>query len=326
MLTFIYLLLFMYNMNFQDLKKIEKPDFYIDLAMRRSREKAKQIRSSKLKGSRLDKSRYIETRKIEVIKDTISNHMTKILKSYPSIDQLPEFYLELVKCTLDYPTLKKSLGALGWAIKKTEEFFRIYSSKINKCTDLLKINQFRREYFGRFASFIKQVSKELQYLEYARKIMKRYPTIKTSIPTIGIAGFPNIGKTTLLYKLTGSKPKIRDYAFTTLGINIAYYIKDDVRIQFVDTPGTLNRFNKMNEIEQVAYLALKLVAEKIIYIFDLTEPYPIKDQIKLYRELKKLDKPIVCYLSKTDILEKEKVDEFLKKYKCVNLDELKKLL
>ena len=314
-------------MNFQDLKKIETPDFYIDLAFRRATVTSELVRSAKMKGSRLTKSRYIENLKLESIKDTIVKHLTKVLKSYPSIDQLPEFYLELVKCTIDYPSLKKSLGALGWAIKRTDSFFMFYSNKIKNCQDLQKINQYRREFYGRFSSSIKQIRDELEYLEECRKIMRKFPTIKTSVQTIAIAGFPNIGKTTLLYKLTGSKPEIKSYAFTTKGINIAYYKKSNKRIQLLDTPGTLNRFNKMNSIEQQAYLAIKLVAEKIIYIFDLTEPYPLKDQIKLYNELKKLDKPIVCYLSKTDILDKKIVDEFLKKFSCLtDVKELKKVL
>ncbi len=312
-------------MNFQDLTKVENPDFYLDVAFRRAKEKSKQIRSSKLKGTRMEKSRYIETRKIEIIKDSLTSPLNKIVSSFPSIDNLPEFYIELIKCTLDYPHLKKSLGGVNWAGKRIEEFFRIYSSKINKCADLTKINQYRREYYGRISSFVKQIKKELAFLEEARKTMKGFPTIKTSIPTIAIAGFPNIGKTTLLYKLTGSKPEISNYAFTTKGINVAYYKKDEKKIQLLDTPGTLDRFNKMNYIEKQAYLAIKLLAEKIIYIFDLTESYPIESQLKLYNSLKKLEKPIICYLSKTDIIDKKIVDKFLKKQKCIkDIKELEK--
>ena len=312
-------------MNFQDLVKVETPDFYLDVAFGKTKTKARLIRGSQLKGTRVDKSRYIETRKLEIIKDSLVNCLIKIVKSFPSIDQLPEFYLEMVKCTIDYAYLKKSLGAVNWAIKRVDEFFRIYSSKINKCAELPKINQYRREYYGRISSFIKQIKKELAFLEQARKVMKQFPTIKTSIPTVVIAGFPNIGKTTLLYKLTGSKPEISNYAFTTKGINVAYYKKDDTKIQLLDTPGTLDRFNKMNYIEQQAYLAIKLLAEKIIYIFDLSESYPIESQLKLYRSLLKLDKPIVCYLSKTDIIDKKVVDEFLKKHKCItDIKELEK--
>ena len=197
-------------MNFQNLTKVENPDFYIDIAFGRAQRKAKQIRLSKLQGTRLEKSRYIETRKIEIIKDTLVIHFSNIVRSFPSIDQLPEFYIELIKCTLDYANLKKSLGGVNWSQKRVEEFFKIYSSKINKCKDMQKVNQFRREYYGRISSFVKQIKDELAFLEESRKIMKAYPTIKTSIPTIVIAGFPNIGKTTLLYKLTGSKPEINN--------------------------------------------------------------------------------------------------------------------
>ena len=73
----------------------------------------------------------------------------------------------------------------------------------------------------------------------------------------------------------------------------------------------------MNSIEKQAYLAIKLLAEKIIYIFDLTEQYPIESQLKLYKSLKKLGKPVVCYLSKTDIIDKEIVDKFLNEHKCI---------
>ena len=310
-------------MNFQDLVKVEIPDFYLDVAFRRTKEKARLIRGSQLKGTRMDKSRYIETRKIELIKDTLVNSLIKIVKSFPSIDQLPEFYLELVKCTIDYAMLKKSLGAVNWAIKRVDEFFKIYSSKINKCSDLQKINQYRREFYGRISSFIKQIKKELAFLEESRKIMKGFPAIKTSIPTIVIAGFPNIGKTTLLYKLTGSKPEINSYAFTTKGINVSYYKNENKKIQLLDTPGTLDRFNKMNYIEKQAYLAITLLAEKIIYIFDLTEPYPIESQLKLYKSLTKLGKPVVCFLSKTDVIDKKIVEEFAKKHKCIT--DIKKL-
>ena len=310
-------------MNFQDLVKVETPDFYLDVAFRRTKDKARLIRGSQLKGTRMDKSRYIETRKIELIKDVLVNSMIKIVKSFPSIDQLPEFYLELVKCTIDYAMLKKSLGAVNWAIKRVDEFFKIYSSKINKCSDLQKINQYRREFYGRISSFIKQIKKELAFLEESRKIMKGFPAIKTSIPTIVIAGFPNIGKTTLLYKLTGSKPEINSYAFTTKGINVSYYKNESKKIQLLDTPGTLDRFNKMNYIEKQAYLAITLLAEKIIYIFDLTEPYPIESQLKLYKSLTELGKPVVCFLSKTDIIDKKIIEEFAKKHKCIR--DIKKL-
>ena len=315
-------------MNFQGLKKIEDCSFYIGLAFRKANERSAIIRGSKkLKGTRLEKSRKMELLKIDVIRNVLSDRLLGTLKAFPDVDGLPEFYAELVKCTVDYPKLKKSLGALNWAKKKINDMHRNYTIKIRKCRDMKKINDYRREFYGRISSFLKQIKNELNYLEQARRVMRDYPSIKTGIKTITIAGFPNVGKTTLLFRLTGSKPDIQPYAFTTKGINVGYITQDkQKKIQILDTPGTLNRFDKMNNIEKQAFLALKLLAEKVIYVFDLTEPYPLDDQIKLYKRVKEMKKPVIVYLSKTDILDKKVVEEFSKRFGISTAEQIKKLV
>lgn len=311
-------------MNFQGLKSIEDYKFYIDLAFRKANERSSAFRGSKkLKGTKLEKSIKIEAVKVDAIKEVLSERLFGIVKAFPDIESLPEFYKELIKCTVDYPSLKKSLGAMKWARSKVGEMHGKYTKKIRKCRDINKINDYRREFYGRISSIIKQIKDNLKQIEQARKVMKNYPAIKTGAKTIAIAGFPNVGKTTLLFKLTGSKPDIQPYAFTTKGINVGYIKKDKEKIQFLDIPGTLDRFDKMNNIERVAFLALKMLAEKIIYVFDLTEPYPLKDQIKLFKQIKQLKKPVMIYLSKTDILKKEDVEEFSKKYKIFGIKQLK---
>jgi nucleolar GTP-binding protein len=319
-------------MNFQNLSHIETPDTYLDIAFRKAKKTVENVRGKtpirqESKEPRLEKSRKIETERISTIRNILYDRLIEIVKSFPSVDQLPEFYRELIKCTLDYPDLKKSLGAVNWSAKKVNEFFRIYQSKIAKTRVLEKINDYRREFYGRISSVVKKIKDELAYLEECRKIMKGYPNVKTSVPTVAIMGFPNIGKTTLLYKLTGSKPEINDYAFTTRSINISYIKTKDKKIQLLDTPGTLNRFEKMNNIERQAYLAVKCCSELIVYIFDLSEPFPLKDQISLFNNLKKFDKKTIVYLSKSDILEKATIENFKKKYNAItDAKELKEKL
>ncbi|MBW2978466.1 50S ribosome-binding GTPase, partial [Candidatus Woesearchaeota archaeon] len=189
------------------------------------------------------------------------------------------------------------------------------------------LNQNKKEFYGRISSLFKRAKSNFNFLENTRKTLKQFPIIKTKLPTIAIAGFPNVGKSTLLGKLSSSKPEVQVYAFTTKGIMIGYMQKDKEKIQLLDTPGTLNRLDKMNMIEKQAWLALKLLAEKIIYIFDLTEPFPLADQEELYKRVKQFQKPIIIYLSKTDILEKSKIDKFKNRYKVVtDIKELKKLI
>ena len=313
-------------MNFQDLKTVETADFYLDIAIKRTKKKMEKLREESLRGTPLQRSKFIELSKLESIESEIKQQFFPIVKSFPSLDNLPEFYKHLIEVTLDVVYLKKSLASLQWCAKKNGDFLRYYKQRIKLSTEIGRINQYRREFYGRLASTLKQIKPHLEYLEFARKTMRDYPTIKTSLTTVAIAGFPNIGKSTLLAKLTTAKPKIAVYPFTTQGINIGYAEINNEKIQFMDTPGTLARFEKQNVIEKVATLALKYVAEAIIYIFDLTEPYPLEQQIKLYEQLKKSRTPVITYLSKTDILNKAVVDDFKRKYDVVTtIEELKKI-
>lgn len=297
-------------MNFQSLTKVEDAQFYLDLAFRNSNTAVGKSREHVNSKDKIYKSRMVELDRVSSIKKTLTNLLENILKSFPSLDTLPKFYLELVKCTLEYSELKKSLGAVNWAKNSVMKFFSIYKSRIAKCRDIAKINSYRREFNGRVSSVLNQIDKQLSFLESARRVMKNYPTIKTGVYTIAITGFPNVGKTTLLYKLTGSKPEIKDYAFTTKDINVGYFMNGKDKVQVLDTPGTLNRFDKMNNIEKKAYLAMKYCANMIIYVFDITEPYPLQEQIELYEKIKEYGVPVFVYLSKKDILDKETIGKF----------------
>ena len=256
-------------MNFQNLPSVMDPEFYLDVAFRAAKQKVRTVRLTRVFKSKIEKLREIEKIRIKTVSSIISRHFKRIITSYPNIDKLPAFYLELVKSTLDYVLLKRSLASLGWVIKKSQELSRMYNSKIAKCEDSDKIGYYRREFYGRVSSLVKQLRRNLQIIENARKVMKDYPTVKTSAFTVVITGLPNVGKTTLLYKLTGSMPEINSYPFTTKGINIGYLKYGTKKVQLLDTPGSLTR-NRMNKIEKQAYLAVKYCADLIIYVFDLT--------------------------------------------------------
>jgi len=310
-------------MNFQGLRSVEDHNFYFDLAIKRTKKKVDEIRKQFHSGNPLFKSKKIELTKLESIESEIREQLINISKSYPSFDNLSEFYQHLIRLTLDLPYLKKSLAALKWCTEKNSEFLRKYKEKIKHTTEIPRMNQYRREFYGRIGSTLKQIRDNLSYLEKARRTMLSYPSIKTGLSTIVIVGFPNVGKSTLLSQLTTSKPKIENYAFTTQGINQGFATFNDEKIQFLDTPGTLNRFEKQNAIEQISTLAIKYLAEAIIYVFDLTEVFPMEKQVKLYQNLKKTKKPILIYLAKTDITDEDTVNKFKKKYKVLNVKELK---
>ena len=224
-------------MNFQSLIMVEKADFYLDIAFRQGKEAAERFRQKKCK-DRLTKSKSIELERIKAVEKSLDKSLGRILNSFPAIDDLPPFYNELVRTTIDYESLKKSLGGVNWAKKRVALLSGTYETKLKRAREISLMNSARREFYGRIASVLKQISPELAFIEESRKIMKGFPTIKTSLKSVCIFGFPNVGKTTLLYKLTGSKPEINSYAFTTKSINIGYAQIEGMKVQFIDTPGT----------------------------------------------------------------------------------------
>lgn len=305
-------------MNFQNIPPIEEFQSYLDIAFKRASRKASEKRSVIKGKNKVEKARQVELTRINNATGSLTSKLDKILKDFPIIEDLPEFYKEMVKATTEYHELKKALGAVNWAKKKIDEMSKKFQRMVSRCNDVERISKYRNEFYGRISSVVKQIRSAFEVLETSRKIMKKFPAVKTSLFTVSIVGFPNVGKTTLLYKLTGSKPEINNYSFTTKGINVAYIggKTKKTRIQLLDTPGTLNRPEKMNQIEIQAYLCLKHLSNMNIYVFDLTETsYELKEQIKLYKQVKRYNTKIktLAYVSKTDITSKEKVDEFTKK-------------
>lgn len=309
-------------MNFQGMGSVINGQELLDICFSKAKKKA-ELSGQKRFQSKLVKMKALDNARINSITSTAYAKFTIIIESFPSFDNLPEFYNELAKATLDYDMVKKSLGAILWAKNKINSLGSSYSSNIQRTKE--DPSPFRRGFYGRFSSLVKQINPYLVVLENARQIMKDYPTIKTSLFTVAICGFPNVGKTTLLSKMTSSEPEISNYSFTTKGVNVSYIHENNKRfVQVLDTPGTLNRFEKMNSIEKQADIAIRLSADVLIYVFDLSEPYPMDSQIKLYDNLKNLGKEIFIYLSKTDVLNKEIVNKF--SFSHSSIDELKSML
>jgi len=315
-------------MAFDYIKPIESSENYLNIAIKKAIRKTKQ---KKLQGNirKIDKIKNLELNKLTITRDILCSRLEQVLDQFPKFEDLNQFYKELIHITVGKYELESALNKIRFVTKKITEIYSFCLRKIKSSPDISSINRPKSEFYGRISSLVDSLAKELVFLEKSRKIIQSFPTIKDDMEKIAIAGFPNVGKSTLLSRLSSAKPEIAEYAFTTKKILIGYLEKNGKNvIQLLDTPGTLNRQDKMNLVEKQAHLAMKLVADRIIYIFDLTEPYPLDDQIKLYEHIKKFDKPLMLYLSKTDILDKSKISEFRKRFKesITDVDELKSKL
>ena len=257
--------------------------------------------------------------------------LEKYVKEFPSIDNLPMFYQELIDIKIDTNKLKKSLGAVAWAQKTCRMIYSKQAKSLKKAKGIDFLKQKQKEIYGRMSSVVKQVDKNLKLLAEAQIIMNEFPEIQ-DVPTIVIAGYPNVGKSSLLRCLSSAKPEVAQYPFTTKEIHVGHIEKTERYItskyQIIDTPGLLDRpLSDRNDMEMQAIAALSHLADLIVFLLDTSETcgYTLKDQKHLLVQVKKIfgDTPIIIVESKMDI---KKTDSTNLKISCETKEGINLLL
>ncbi len=135
---------------------------------------------------------------------------------------------------------------------------------------------------------------------------------------VGLVGFPNAGKSTLLSVLTSAKPKIADYPFTTLKPNLGIVAYRDFQsFVMADIPGIIEG---AAEGKGLGHYFLRHIERNSILLFlvpsdakDIRREYEILlDELKRYNP-EMLDKDRLVVISKCDLLDEE-LSEELKTY------------
>jgi nucleolar GTP-binding protein len=257
--------------------------------------------------TRIETVREINIGKLKSASDTIVSTMGKYVKAFPSLERLSPFYGELVNVTIGKDKLKKSLGAMDWCRGSVARVSKAAVREIAYARNISKIDEIRRSTYGRISSFVKQVDKNLKFLAIARATMKKFPTVEPLVPTIVIAGAPNVGKSQLVGRISTAKPRVAVYPFTTQEISVGSFERKYLRYQVIDTPGLLDReLSERNPMELRAVLALKHLATVIVFLYDPTETcgYPMVDQNHLLETVKRefAKVPILEVENKVDLL------------------------
>jgi nucleolar GTP-binding protein len=209
--------------------------------------------------------------KLQSVAQYLDSTLSGYVKSFPSLDEMHPFRRELLDLLLDLDRLKKSLGALDWARKKILELCGEKLRLMRRSFDLNVVDDAREEAYGRVASVMKQVKKDLDFLIWAREKIRKLPTIFPESPTVVIAGYPNVGKSMLVAKLSSARPEVAPYPFTTKGMIVGHFTHRWRKYQVIDTPGLLDRpLRDRNQIELQAILALRHLADVLVFLIDPT--------------------------------------------------------
>jgi GTPase len=142
---------------------------------------------------------------------------------------------------------------------------------------------------------------------------------------VGLVGYPNVGKSTLISRISAARPKVADYPFTTLQPNLGVVVvgeaRDEKSFVVADIPGLIEGAHLgaglgtqfLRHIERT-----RLLAHMVDVSDDSGRPDPVKDVEVITKELKSFggeldEKPTILVASKIDVANKEKLAN-LKKY------------
>ena len=165
-----------------------------------------------------------------------------------------------------------------------------------------------------------------------------------TIADVGLVGFPNVGKSTVLSKLTRANPKIANYHFTTLSPNLGICEYYDNRFMIADIPGLIEGASEGAGLgtEFLRHIERTRMLVHVVDISGTEGRDPYEDYLKINEELFKYDKKFskvkqIVAANKCDVYgAEEKLKEFKSKIKrkhkvvaisaltCEGLDTLKK--
>ncbi|MFX0212234.1 MAG: GTPase [Candidatus Hodarchaeota archaeon] len=284
------------------------------------------VRGTSERVNPLQRNRKKEAARIELLSKELRNRLFRIVEEFPSLDAetITGFYLEILDLNFGLDEVKKTLGSLSGAANVIWRIKREHIGSVWHAKTVLSAKIIRRAAFGRMKSVIIKLDSRFKYLESIRVHMRRMPGIDLEQPTICIAGYPNVGKSSLVNIVTSATPEIGAYPFTTKEVTLGhleipiYASKTSKRpisqivVQIVDTPGILDRsLQARNEIELRAIAALKNLATAIVFIFDFTQQDALDSQRNLLHQISRnfRDIPLLFIWGKEDLLEKDQKEQ-----------------
>ncbi|MBR2255717.1 MAG: 50S ribosome-binding GTPase [Candidatus Methanomethylophilaceae archaeon] len=220
----------------------------------------------------LDGRKKTALAKVTASGDIVVTALQGYVKMFPRMDKEEDFLPELVDIVIGIDRYKKALGAVNWCASKTEKLKNDALKDIRRSKDPEIIESIRKSFYGRLNSYVKRISDDLDFLQESKNKFRKLPAVDPKVPTLVVAGFPNVGKSNLVTVLSTAAPEIAPYPFTTKGIIVGHVQDDWRKYQIIDTPGLLDRsYEERNAIERQAVLALRYLTDVMIFVIDPSE-------------------------------------------------------
>ncbi|KAF8893618.1 GTP binding protein 4 [Infundibulicybe gibba] len=276
---------------------------FLDIVLSKTQRKTPTVIHKNFKISRI---RNFYMRKVKFTQDTFEEKLGAILTEFPMLDDLHPFLSSLMNVLYDKNHYKLALGQLRTARHLIDQVAKDYVRLLKFGDSLYRCKQLKKAALGRMATIMRRQKDPLAYLEQVRQHISRLPAIDPNTRTLLICGYPNVGKSSFINKVTRADVDVQPYAFTTKSLFVGHLDYKYLRWQVIDTPGILDHpLEDMNTIEMQSITALAHLKSCVLYFMDLSEQcgYTVEAQCKLFHSIKPLfsGKPTVLVINKIDV-------------------------
>lgn len=276
---------------------------FIDLTLSKTQRKTPTVIH---KHYQIHRIRQFYMRKVKYTQQNYHDRLTQILTDFPKLDDIHPFYADLMNVLYDKDHYKLALGQINIAKNLIDNVAKDYVRLMKYGDSLYRCKQLKRAALGRMCTIIKRQKQSLEYLEQVRQHLSRLPTIDPNTRTLLLCGYPNVGKSSFINKVTRADVEVQPYAFTTKSLFVGHMDYRYLRWQVVDTPGILDHpLEERNTIEMQAITALAHLRAAVLYVMDVSEQcgHSLEEQLELFKNIKPLfaNKPLIIVLNKCDV-------------------------
>ncbi|MFB6068428.1 MAG: NOG1 family protein [Halobacterium sp.] len=277
---------------------------------------------------------------LQTAANILSDNLQNVATEWPDFEDVDPFYYELADAVLKrslppregeageqvgVDALRASLSEVTWASKQVRELQREYQPKLRR-TEPETARKHRKQAFARMADIAEEVEDDLLRVGEARNALRDLPDIRPDEPTIVVAGYPNVGKSSFVNDVTRASNEIAEYPFTTRGIQIGHFDHERIRYQIIDTPGLLDRpAEERNDIERQAVSALTHLADAVVFVVDASGDcgYPLDAQLELRDAVEsQFDAPVLTVCNKSDRSTDVTADAYMSVAEGENVDDV----
>ncbi|XP_078121195.1 GTP-binding protein 4 [Sander vitreus] len=289
--------------NFKKIMVVPTAKEFIDITLSKTQRKTPTVVH---KHYQIHRIRHFYMRKVKFTQQNYHDRLSQILTDFPKLDDIHPFYADLMNVLYDKDHYKLALGQINIAKNLIDNVAKDYVRLMKYGDSLYRCKQLKRAALGRMCTILKRQKSSLEYLEQVRQHLSRLPSIDPNTRTLLLCGYPNVGKSSFINKVTRADVDVQPYAFTTKSLFVGHMDYRYLRWQVVDTPGILDHpLEDRNTIEMQAITALAHLRAAVLYVMDVSEQcgHNLQQQLELFNSIKPLfaNKPLIIVANKCDV-------------------------